>query len=77
MKSALELAHRIETGIETKSGRYDWASKVEVRAYVKQETDAFGLMVAGLDEEIVSLRNRCAELELSWWQRFLRAMRAL
>jgi hypothetical protein len=26
MKSDTELAHRIETGIETKSSRYDWAS---------------------------------------------------
>lgn len=76
MKTASELAHRIETGLPTKSGRYDWASKVEVRAYVKQETESFGLMVAGLDEEIVALRNRIADLETPWWKRVVRRFKA-
>lgn len=74
MKSATELARRIEAGIETKEGRYDWASKVEVRAYVRRETENFGRMVAELDEEIVGLKGRIAELELSWWRRFRRAL---
>lgn len=74
MVDSTELASRIaRTAIETKSGRYDWASKVEVREYVI-------LMVAGVragvDEEFDRLHARIAELELSWWQRLLRKLRA-
>ena len=73
MKSPAELAHKIETGIETPSGRYDWASKVEVRAYVQRE-------IAKLVRDsanILALQARIAELELTKWQRVKRALRRL
>lgn len=64
-----DLARRIRTAQPVdKAGRYDTASKVEVKAFVKEEVERIEFEI-GL---IPRLEARIAELELSLWARIKR-----
>jgi hypothetical protein len=64
-----DLARRIRTAQPVdKAGRYDTASKVEVKAFVKEEVERIEYEIG----RIPALEARIAELELSLWARIKR-----
>lgn len=71
MKTQAELAHRIRSAKPADAdGRYDMASKVEVKAYLAEEVGH--AVVAAFEEITRRYEARIAELELSLWQRIKR-----
>jgi hypothetical protein len=64
-----DLARRIRTAQPVdKAGRYDTASKVEVKAFVKEEVERIEYEIG----RIPALEARIAELELSVWAKIKR-----